>query len=55
MTTVAKKKNSTIICILLTVLHEQIISIKIAKELQVDEIQRENEDTVHKNINGILQ
>ena len=54
MTTVAKKK-STIVCILFTVLHEQIISIKIANELQVDEIQGENENPVDDNIDGILQ
>ena len=49
------KKNSTIVCTLFTVLHEQIISIKIANELQVDEIQGENEDPVDDNIDGILQ
>lgn len=53
MTTAAK--NSTNVCILLTVLHEQIVSIKIANDLQVDEIQGENEDPVNDNIDGILQ
>jgi hypothetical protein len=38
----------------LFVFYWQIISIKIAYDLQVDEIQRENEDLIRENIDGIL-
>ena len=53
MTTVSKK-NRTFICVLLTVLYEQIISIKIANDLQVNDMQGENEDPVRESVDGMV-